>query len=234
MFEMNNRIMEELNTESRKAEAYEQKLSPKQLETCEDFLKIKSKIMALQTFAQELVDSPRLLIESDSSMSKQYYIEEESSKLERCIELVENIIDSGEKVCIFSKYERMQRILEEEICKKIKNIKVAKVNGTMSAEERYIEIYNKFRDTDEYKVLLGTDSMAEGANLSACKYLIEYDLANSYAIQTQRHGRLERADSIHSTVYVYQLIMEDSWDEIALKIIDKKESYDYNIIKSLK
>lgn len=72
------------------------------------------------------------------------------------------------------------------------------------------------------------------ANLSACKYLIEYDLANSYAIQTQRHGRLERADSIHSTVYVYQLIMEDSWDEIALKIIDKKESYDYNIIKSLK
>lgn len=72
------------------------------------------------------------------------------------------------------------------------------------------------------------------ANLSACKYLIEYDLASSYAIQTQRHGRLERADSIHSTVYVYQLIMEDSWDEIALKIIDKKESYDYNIIKSLK
>lgn len=162
MFEMNNRIMEELNTESRKAEAYEQKLSPKQLETCEDFLKIKSKIMALQTFAQELVDSPRLLIESDSSMSKQYYIEEESSKLERCVELVENIIDSGEKVCIFSKYERMQRILEEEICKRIKNIRVAKVNGTMSAEDRYIEIYNKFRDTDEYKVLLGTDSMAEG------------------------------------------------------------------------
>lgn len=70
-------------------------------------------------------------------------------------------------------------------------------------------------------------------NLSKCKYLIEYDLASSYAIQTQRHGRLERADSIHSTVYVYQLIMEDSWDTIQEKIVSKKESYDNNIIKSL-
>lgn len=71
------------------------------------------------------------------------------------------------------------------------------------------------------------------ANLSKCKYLIEYDLANSYAIQTQRWGRLERADSIHSTVYVYQLIMKDSWDEVQLKIVSKKEKYDNDIIKDL-
>lgn len=71
-------------------------------------------------------------------------------------------------------------------------------------------------------------------NLSQCKYLIEYDLANSYAIQTQRWGRLERADSIHNTVFVYQLIMKDSWDEVAAKIIEKKEGYDDTIIKSLK
>lgn len=71
------------------------------------------------------------------------------------------------------------------------------------------------------------------ANLSRCKYLIEYDLANSHAIQTQRHGRLERADSIHSTVYAYQLIVEDSWDTVQELIVKKKEGYDSNIIKSL-
>ena len=61
--------------------------------------------------------------------------------------------------------------------------------------------------------------------------MIEIDLAESYALQTQRHGRLERADSIHNTVFVYQLITKNSWDEIALKIINKKQYYDNAIVK---
>lgn len=70
-------------------------------------------------------------------------------------------------------------------------------------------------------------------NLSKCKYLIEYDIANSYAIQTQRWGRLERADSIHDNVFVYQLIVEESWDQIQCKVVSKKQGYDNDIIKSL-
>jgi len=63
--------------------------------------------------------------------------------------------------------------------------------------------------------------------------MIEMDLALSYAVQTQRHGRLERADSVHDTVYVTQLIMENSWDEIAKKVIDKKEKFDISIVKGV-
>lgn len=233
MSDMNSKIMYELEDENKKAEALEAKYKPHELEHNEDFIKCKAKIMALQTFAQELVDSPQLLLHSDSEMSKQYAINEESTKLDTCLDLIESIIESGEKVCIFSRYERMQGILEQAIKKRFKNVNIAKVNGAMDPEERYVEIYDKFRDTESYKVLLGTDAMAEGANLSTCKYLIEYDLANSYAIQTQRWGRLERADSIHSTVYVYQIIMNNSWDEIQAKIVSKKESYDNTIIKSL-
>ena len=70
-------------------------------------------------------------------------------------------------------------------------------------------------------------------NLSLCKYMIEMEPAVSYAIQTQRHGRLERADSVHDTVFVTQLIMEDSWDEIMLKSIAKKEKYDGSIVRGL-
>lgn len=159
---MNSKIMEDLDTESLKAESFEARLTPKELEHSEDFMKIKAKIMALQTFAQELVDSPKLLSHSDSEMAKQYCIDEESTKLERCIDLVGTIIESGEKVCIFSKYERMQPILETSIKKRFKNIDVAKINGTLDPKERYEEAYTKFRDTDSYKILLGTDAMAEG------------------------------------------------------------------------
>jgi ERCC4-related helicase len=94
-------------------------------------------------------------------------------------------------------------------------------------------VYTKFRDNDDYKVLLLTNSGSEGLNLSNCKYLIEYDLADSYAIQTQRHGRIERADSIHDNTIVYQIIATDSYDEIQQKIVSKKESMDFELIKTL-
>lgn len=82
-----------------------------------------------------------------------------------------------------------------------------------------------------YPVLYNTSNKM--LNMGHCKYLIEYDLAISYAIQTQRHGRLERADSVHDNVIVYQLIALNSWDEIQQKIVDKKEGFDEEIIKSL-
>ena len=68
-------------------------------------------------------------------------------------------------------------------------------------------------------------------NLSQTKYLIEFEPAVSYAIETQRQGRIQRADSIHSKCYVYQLICEESWDIIQKKIIDKKESFDNELIR---
>lgn len=202
----------------------------------EELQKINGKVMALQTFAQEMADSPLLLTESDSDMSKSYAEGlnlKHNYKMDCCMELVDEILESGEKVIIFSKYERMQKILTDEINKKFKGVKIAYVNGSISGEARYEEAYTKFKETEEYKILLCSDAGAEGLNMGHCKYLIEYDLASSYAIQTQRHGRLERADSVHKNVIVYQLIVEESWDEIQQKIVEKKEGFDSDIIKSL-
>jgi SNF2 family DNA or RNA helicase len=206
-----------------------------ELKTNVNLLKIQSLILSLQTFAQELVDDPRLLDISDSEVAKRYSIKKKDSpKLELFMSLVEEIIESGEKVAVFSKYERMQQLMTDRIHKYNKAIKVAYVNGKMSSSERSIEVYDKFRDNDEYKVLILSNAGNEGFNLSKCKYLIEYELADSYAIQTQRHGRLERADSIHDNVIVYQLIALDSWDEIQVRVVAKKENYDLELIKSLK
>ena len=136
-------------------------------------------------------------------------------------------------MCIFTKFTRMQELLKQQLEQAFK-FKCAIVNGSMTPEERYEQAYTLFGDNDDYKVLIGTDAMAEGISLSKCNYLIEYDLADSYAIQTQRHGRIKRANSIHRTGYVYQIICEESWDTIQEKIIAKKENYDNTLIQDLK
>ena len=122
-----------------------------------------------------------------------------------------------------------ERVKKESKKNKLFNIDIAYVNGSINGDERYANIV-KFRDNDNCKLLLLSDAGAEGISLGWCSYLIEMDLANSYAIQTQRHGRIQRADSISDTVHVYQLIANESYDEIALKIIEKKEKYDSQIV----
>lgn len=234
--EMSNKLLDELSELKRKLEALDKTLSPAEALHNEERAKLDAGIMARQAFAQELANSELLLSESESEMAKQYVTGcKENHKLDLLMNLVEEIIESGEKVCIFSKFRRMQDVITNRVreMKSIKDIGIAYVNGGISGQDRYNEVYNKFKDMDNYKILLCSDSGAEGLNLNACKYLIEYEAADSYAIQTQRHGRLERADSIHDTVFVYQLIVKDSYDEIGQKIINKKRKYDAEIVKGI-
>ena len=238
MLELNNYIFEELDKAREDVDTIEKHLlkvnkgNTEILLNDEAYLVAKGKVMAYQTFLQELVDDPRLLANSESNMAQSYICTDISPKLNLLIELVDEILNAGNKVCIFTKYARMQSILKECL-ENTFNINCAIVNGSMSAEERYEQAYTLFSDNDNYKILIGTDAMSEGISLNKCNYLIEYDLADSYAIQTQRHGRIKRANSIHKTSYVYQIICYNSYDEIQAKIIAKKEDYDNNLIKSL-
>lgn len=231
--EMNDKLKAELKQVQDELDALADKIKDiNKLKENEQYQQLSAKVMMYQTFMQELADDPRLLIGSDSKSSAQYYVDERSHKLDILLELIDEITQAGDKVCIFTKYERMQRILVEEIEKAFK-FKCAYVNGTMSSEERYTQAYDLFKDNDEYMCLIATNAMAEGVSLTECRYLIEYDLADSYAIQIQRHGRIKRANSVHRTGYVYQLVLEESWDEVMQKIISKKQGYDDTLIQSL-
>ena len=237
MAKVNKQLFDKLDELKAETSRIEKQIQGKDLENNEEYNTLKAQILAYQTFAQELIDDPRLFDLSDSNLLKDYSCKNKTSpKLELLLDLVETILSNDSKVCIFTKFERMQRLLQEEIEKKFK-IKCAIINGSIDAKERHRQAYDLFQDNDEYMVLIATNAMSEGISLSKCNYLIEYDLADSYAMQIQRHGRVRRADSINDTSYIYQLIVDepngDSWDLIAQKIINKKRNYDNDIIQDL-
>lgn len=191
-------------------------------------IEIEGHILMLQTFSQELANAPELLELSDSPAAKMYAIKGPytNPKLDLLVERVGVILDSGEKVIIFSKFERMQKIIGDRLLETYEDIEIAKANGRIKGEDRYDQVYTQFKDNPNCKVLLLSNACAEGINAGHCKYLIEYDLAESFAIQTQRHGRIRRADSTHDKLFVYQILARESWDEVALRIINKKEGFD--------
>ena len=236
-FRMTEILKFELSELAQKKLRLEKNLSEEELSTSEEYKKIDSDILSRQNFAQELADSEKLLAMSDSSMAKNYLTgSKRDNKLDLLMDLIEEVVESGEKMTIFSRFAKMQEVIINRINflagkNPAFKFRIARVFGAMTEKSRYDEVYNKFQNDDRYKILLMTDAGAEGFNLSKCKYLCEYEPAISFAIQTQRHGRIERADSIFDNVIVYQLIAKGSWDEIAQKIVSKKEHYDSAIIK---
>lgn len=212
-------------------------LSDSELAANEEYQGLGAEILARQNFAQELADSEKLLMKSETFSAKKYVTNcKKDNKLDMLTDLIEEIVESGEKLTVFSRFAKMQDIIVERIQALAKknptfDFKIARVYGTMNEKNRYAEVYTKFQNNDDYKLLLMSDAGAEGFNLSKCKYICEYEPAPSYAIQTQRHGRIERADSIFDNVIVYQFIANGSWDEIAQKIVAKKADYDSSIIQ---
>ena len=229
---MHKKLMTEVQLFKEEQETMAQRFTQSQLRNNAEYERLNGNIVARQTFAQMLADSEDLLKASESSLSKQYLTGTKSSKVELCIELVKSIIDSGEKVCIFSRYIAIQDILEKafidaEIVKNKQSI--ARIDGSVDSETRQ-EKLNFYNTSSECNILFVSDAAESGVNLKSTKYLIEFDLADSAAKQTQHHGRITRADSIHRTVVVYQLIAKESFDEIAMMIIEKKAKYAEDIL----
>ena len=231
--QMHNKILEDideikkeiLRIKDNKLNIFEKIIdNNKEEKTNQKLKELDDRILSLVTCDQELANEPKLLLNSKSYMP--YFVDiKENAKLNMLMELISQIIDSGEKVAIFSRFKRMQKVITDEVHKVIGDIKISYVNGDLNAKERYEEVYTKFRDNDEYKILLLSDSGAEGLNLSLCKYIIEYDLAKDHATQTQRQGRIQRADSIFDNVIVYQIIANESRDIMQQANVAKKESY---------
>ena len=233
--EVNRHFFDELKELAQEEKKLSQGMTPAQIEANERIQEISNAMQARQTFLQELAVSEELLKGSNSQLAQKFITGEPDSKIETMLELVQEIISSGEKVVIFSRFASLQPILTEAIhsVKELANVGICYVRGELSGEQRYEEVYTKFQNDDKYKILLCSESGSEGLNLSQCRYMIEMEPAVSYALQTQRHGRLERADSVHETVFVYQLIMDNSWDIVGQKIIEKKEKFDMEIVKGV-
>ena len=77
--------------------------------------------------------------------------------------------------------------------------------------QRELDVINAEGDVN---VLIGTEACAEGLNLQVAGYLINYEQSETYAQRNQRIGRIRRIGSSYNELKVYDMITENSFDEI--------------------
>lgn len=219
---------EQLIADKSKYMAQSNGLKKKSVKTPEELLmiiKLDGMVKGLTAASQAVANDPRLFALSKSMAMKIKYCPlvpasyKMSNKTEALIDLVREILDTDEKVIIFSKFERSTRMLKGDITKAL-GVEVLLYTGAVNEENRELNI-ETFKNTTDHNILIGTDAMAEGLNLQVCGHCINYDQPYNPAIKAQRAGRCRRIGSLHKTVYVYDLITLDSCDVKALENLEK-------------
>lgn len=124
------------------------------------------------------------------------------------------------KLIIFTEFADTARYLAERIKKEVDE-KTLLYNSGSSPEQRRTVIANfdanKHDPSDDYRILITTDVLAEGVNLHRSAIVINYDLPWNPSRLMQRVGRVNRVGTKFKTISTYNFFPTDEGnDEIAL------------------
>lgn len=159
--------------------------------------------------------SPELLdeeIKVDSSyLSK-------NAKMSRCIQLIDDIVSSGEKVVVYSNFLEPLRVLHKLIKDKYKTcVYTGTMDQAVREKHKYIFCHNP-----EYKVLLGTiGALGTAHTLTAARNIIFIDEPWNSATLEQAEDRCHRAGTT-DIVNIYTIITTGTIDQKVHDIIYRK------------
>lgn len=143
----------------------------------------------------------------------------ESSKINRALELINEIISNGEKVVVFSTFKKSLEVLADKLNKKDLLI--------CTGDTKDIEIeHNKelFQNNKDKKIFLATwQKMGTGITLTAASYMIFLDTPWTWSDYEQAQDRIYRIGT-KNKVTIYNLICKNTIDERVLDIVTDKQS----------
>ena len=179
------------------------------IEECDRVRIDTSSILAIVTRLRQATTCPRYLTSMDV----------DSCKMERAKALIEEIVNSGEKVVVFSSFK-------EPLAELMESVGWAKpllCTGDQT-EQEFSDNIDAFQNDDEHMVLLGTLSKCgTGITLTRASYMIMMDQPWTYALYLQATDRIYRVGT-NRPVTVYNLICEGTIDSKISEIIGRKKA----------
>ena len=142
-----------------------------------------------------------------------------SSKITRCVDLVEEIVSNGDKVVIFSNFKepvyQLNDLLKE----------YNPLIGTGDMDDGIVSSnIDLFQKDETYKVFIGTYAkMSTGVTLNSARYMICIDECWTSAENTQAQDRIHRIGSKES-VFIYNLMCENTVDTFVHQVVERKEA----------
>jgi len=140
------------------------------------------------------------------------------AKLPIAMEIIDSIIESGEKVLVFSSFNAPLEELEEHY----KN-KSVMITGKTNVNDRG-DIVNDFQNNPEVKVFLGGMlSAGTGITLTAASNVVFLNYPWNPADLEQSQNRAHRPGADYESLNIYQIVGLDTIDGFMEKLLKKKQ-----------
>jgi superfamily II DNA/RNA helicase len=137
------------------------------------------------------------------------------TKVDEALNIITSLLETeGEKVVVFSQWERMTRLIAQELEKH--EIGFEYLHGGVPSEARGRLITN-FADNPDSRVFLSTDAGSTGLNLQSAATIINLDLPWNPAVLEQRIARIYRLGQ-QRNVQVINLVSAGTIEE---QMLDK-------------
>lgn len=161
------------------------------------------------TYCQEIANHPKLI-----------GVEGTSEKLDTLVDMLTDGDLEGEKVIVFTKYEKMVGLGVEAL--EAKGVKCVRITGKEDEDGRKAA-QDQFQDFESpVKVVWITTAGSDAINLQAASAIVFYDLPFSAGDFLQCLGRMIRIGSVHSRVFAINLIADRTVDERVNELLTRK------------
>jgi SNF2 family DNA or RNA helicase len=133
---------------------------------------------------------------------------ESSAKLEALLELLEPLLQEGNKVLVFSQFVEMLDLIEAQIS--AAKWPSFKLTGATRRRAQVIENFNRHAGGAIF--LISLKAGGAGLNLSAASYVVLYDPWWNPALEAQAIDRTHRIGQT-KTVFAYRLLIRDTIED---------------------
>lgn len=148
-----------------------------------------------------------------------------SAKLATLLEMLDELLDEGRKVLLFSQFTSMLGLIELELEKR--GIPFAKLTGQTRDRETPI---SDFQEGRVPLFLISLKAGGTGLNLTAADTVIHYDPWWNPAVEEQATARAHRIGQ-HKPVFVYKLMTQGTVEEKILALQDRKRGLADQLMK---
>ncbi|MEG1311352.1 MAG: DEAD/DEAH box helicase [Romboutsia sp.] len=175
-----------------------------------DIKKDKIVILSYLTKLRQICLDPSVLLKNYNN---------KSSKIETTIELLDNYIENGHKILLFSQFTSVLKNLGDELNNN--RISYSYIDGSTPAKDR-ISLVNEFNETNKNKVfLISLKAGGTGLNLTSADVVIHFDPWWNPSVENQASDRAHRYGQ-KNVVEVIKLIAKGTIEEKIVKLQESK------------
>ncbi len=173
-------------------------------------------VLALLTHLKQIVNHPALFEKGTSATS------DRSGKIQMLLDMLETILENGEKSLIFTQFKEMGDLLVEVLREKLHLETIPFLHGGLTASQRD-ELVDAFQSPDGPPIfILSLKAGGTGLNLTQATHVFHFDRWWNPAVEEQATDRAFRIGQTKN-VQVHKFITTGSLEEkIDLMLEDKK------------